>query len=41
MHDFVLRELEMGRRVAAAEDSETVGFGPMFDAEYREYVERQ
>jgi hypothetical protein len=31
MHDFILRELEVGTRVAMAEDDEACGFGPLFD----------
>lgn len=34
MHDFVLRELEVGFRVAVAEDSEACGFGPLLDLAY-------
>lgn len=33
MHDFVLRELEVGTRVAVAEDDEACGFGPLFDVQ--------
>ena len=38
MHDFVLREQEVGTRVAMAEDDEACGFGPLFDAQYMEYL---
>ena len=38
MHDFVLREAEVGYRAACAEDSEACGFGPLLDAMYLEYV---
>ena len=38
MHDFVLREAEVGTRVAMAEDDEACGFGPMFDASFVEYL---
>lgn len=31
MHDYVLRELEVGSRVAMAEDSEATGWGPLWD----------
>jgi len=31
MHDFILRECEVGTRVALAEDDEACGFGPLFD----------
>jgi hypothetical protein len=39
MHDFILRECEVGFRVAAVEDDEACGFGPVFDLQYQEYVE--
>lgn len=38
MHDFVLRELEVGERAALAEDDEACGFGPLLDASYAEYL---
>lgn len=41
MHDFVMRELEVGWRVAAAEDDEACGFGPLFDLSYEEYLKRE
>jgi hypothetical protein len=41
MHDFVMRELEVGFRVAAAEDSEACGFGPLLDLQYMEYIRYQ
>jgi len=31
MHDFIVRECEVGTRVAMAEDDESTGFGPLFD----------
>jgi hypothetical protein len=31
MHDFIMRECEVGFRVAAEEDSEACGFGPLID----------
>ena len=37
MHDFVLRELEIGRRAAAYEESEAVGWGALMDLDYAEY----
>lgn len=37
MHDFVIRELEIGQRAASCEDSEACGFGPLLDAMYLEY----
>lgn len=33
MHDFVLRELELGTRAALCEDDEACGFGPLFDVQ--------
>lgn len=33
MHDFVLRECEVGTRVALAEDDEACGFDPLLDAQ--------
>ncbi len=36
MHDFILRELEVGFRVASAEDSEYCGFGPLIDYMFME-----
>lgn len=33
MHDFVMRALEVGELVAAAEDDEACGFGPLFDVQ--------
>lgn len=41
MHDFILRELEVGTRVAMAEDNEACGFGPLFDVQYMEWVQQQ
>jgi hypothetical protein len=40
MHDFVIRELEVGFRVAAHEDSEACGFGPLFDEMVRHEMQR-
>jgi hypothetical protein len=37
MHDFILRECEVGFRVAAAEDSEACGWGPLMDLDYELY----
>lgn len=34
MHDFVLREAEIGWRAAVNEDSESTGAGPMLDLEF-------
>ncbi len=41
MHDFVLRELEVGARTALAEDDEACGFGPLFDARYLRWARSQ
>lgn len=38
MHDFVLTEMEMGTRVAMAQDDEDCGYGAIFDLQYEEYV---
>jgi hypothetical protein len=40
MHDFILRECELGSRAALAEDDEWCGFGPLFDLQYAEYIAR-
>lgn len=40
MHDWVVRELEVGRRVADAEDDEACGMGPLLDAHFVEYMAR-
>lgn len=40
MHDWVVRELEVGRRVANAEDDEACGMGPLLDAHFAEYMAR-
>jgi hypothetical protein len=34
MHDFVLREYEIGRRAAAAEDAEQCGYGALADLDF-------
>lgn len=41
MHDFVLREAEMGARVASAEDDEASGFGPLWDARFEAWLDAQ
>jgi hypothetical protein len=41
MHDFIMDELELGTRVATALDQEAVGFGPLFDVMYAEYVKEK
>lgn len=38
VHDFVIREIEVGRRVALAEDDEACGMGPLLDLQYAEYM---
>ena len=40
MHDIVMRELEVGLRVALAEDDEACGFGPLFDASADAYFQK-
>lgn len=37
MHDFVIRELEIGSRAAAYEDSEACGWSALLDLSYAEY----
>jgi hypothetical protein len=37
MHDFIMREMEVGTRVAMAEDLEACGFGVLFDLSYAEW----
>lgn len=34
MHDFIVREFEIGQRAALNEDSERVGTGPLLDLDY-------
>lgn len=41
MHEFILRECEVGTRVAYAEDDETCGFGPLFDLRYETWARAQ
>jgi len=41
MHDYVLMEAELGSRVAHAQDSEDIGFGPVFDLQYLEWCRSQ
>lgn len=41
MHDFVLREAEVGTRVAMAEDDEACGMGPFWDEHYRQFMRSQ
>lgn len=40
MHEFVLRELEIGWRAAMVEDSERCGWSALDDLVYAEYVLR-
>jgi hypothetical protein len=40
-HEFIIREAEMGTRVAHAEDDEQCGFGPLFDVLYQQYINEQ
>ena len=37
MHDFVLRELEIGKRATAAEDNEHCGWSALDDLDYAAY----
>lgn len=41
MHDFVIREMEVGTRAAICEDSETCGYSALFDLSYEEYIRCQ
>lgn len=41
MHDFIIDEIELGTRVALAIENETLGFGPLFDLSYAEYMREQ
>lgn len=38
MHDFVMHELEVGPRVARAQDSETCGWSALMDLSYEAYL---
>lgn len=41
MHDFILDEMELGTKVAAALDDEACGFGPLFDLDVGNYFARE
>jgi len=47
VHDFVMRELELGKRAAVLFGNEAEGWGPwvntvgMFDAQPRQFIPRQ
>lgn len=41
MHDFVLRELEIGNRAAMYEDSELNGWSALNDLDYIAYVKQE
>lgn len=41
MHDFVMSELEVGRRVAMAQDSEDCGWSALMDLSYELYCREQ
>jgi hypothetical protein len=41
MHDFILREIEIGARAAMYEDSEYCGSNALDDISYQEYLERE
>ena len=38
MHDFVMRELEIGRRAATYEDLEACGWSALMDLSYEQYI---
>lgn len=38
MHDFILRDMELGERVAMAQDDEDCGYGALFDLSYEQYL---
>jgi hypothetical protein len=40
MHDFILRELEIGTRAAMFEDSESCGWSALDDLDYERYMLR-
>lgn len=41
MHDYVLLEMELGARVAASQDAEDTGFGPLLDESYLWYCAKE
>lgn len=41
MHDFILRELEIGTRAAMVEDSERCGWSALDDLIFRAYMGEQ
>lgn len=41
MHDYVLRELEIGTRAAMCEDSEQCGWNAINDLQYSEWCRQQ
>lgn len=41
MHDFILSEIEVGKRVALFQDSENCGWSALDDLRYEEYVKEQ
>lgn len=38
IHEYVLREIEIGPRAARCEEDEACGYGPLFDQLYESYV---
>ena len=38
VHDAIMRELEVGRRVTVGEEDEALGFGPLFDRAVEEDI---
>lgn len=41
MHDFILREAEIGTRATMAEDDEACGWSALLDLQYMEYTRCQ
>lgn len=41
MHDFVLRELEIGKRAAIVEDSEAAGWSALMDLSYEQCMREE
>jgi hypothetical protein len=38
MHDFIIDEMELGKRVALCQDSEDCGWSALNDLQYEEWV---
>lgn len=41
MHDFIVTEMELGTRVAMAQDSENCGWSALMDVSYQEYCRKR